>query len=168
MKNKNLHYIKSSGFKVPKDYFNNLENKIFESINLNDELISTKESGFTVPQGYFNDLTNRIENKIAKEKQVRVISLFRNKKVISAVSIAAAVIILFGLLIFNQKPTFDNLQNETVENYIIEEDISSYEVATLLTEDQLNNDIYIESDIENENIETYLLETVEIEDLLIE
>jgi hypothetical protein len=55
-----------------------------------------------------------------------------------------------------------------VESYIINQDISSYEIASLLTEEELlniNSDILDET-FNNQDMENYLLENVNFQDLI--
>ena len=47
MENQNLKNIKQSGFKVPKGYFENLEESLLNASVLN---IDIKDSGFKVPE----------------------------------------------------------------------------------------------------------------------
>lgn len=168
MKANKLNSIKSSGFKVPKDYLESFEDNFFDAI-ANNNLNSIKDNGFQVPETYFDSLEDKIIGKLSKENYGKVIPLYNKKSVRLVASVAAAVLIMlfFGPSLFNNKPTFDNLQTETVENYIIE-DLSSYEIASLLSEEQLKHEIFVNSEIKNENLETYLLDNLDVEDLIVE
>src|SRR5690625_3587100 len=54
------------GFKVPQDYFDNLEERIMQNIAM-DQL--PKDTGMRVPDGYFAQLDNRVITQIQSEKK---------------------------------------------------------------------------------------------------
>ena len=60
------------------------------------------------------------------------------------------------------------LETETVENYIIDENIGSYEIAALLSDEYIEENIIIDYSINEDNIEEYLLNNADIEALMIE
>ncbi|WP_299185241.1 hypothetical protein [uncultured Aquimarina sp.] len=72
MKNNNLHNNKE-GFKVPRDYFENFEEKLFEKISKDDQVISVLpnkvDSGLKVPENYFDTLEHDIIKNINSENQ---------------------------------------------------------------------------------------------------
>jgi len=71
MKDKNT-YRNDLGFKVPKGYFENLEDQLMDHASLKSELSS--DTGFTVPDGYFDSLTHELlaVNEVAiKEPKVK-------------------------------------------------------------------------------------------------
>ncbi len=169
MKNKNLHNIKSSGFKVPNAYFDTFEKKILNNIDEAHSLNNIKSTSFKVPENYFDSIETRITERISEEVQeTKVISLINKKTVIYISSIAAAILILFNLSIFDNNPSFDNLETETVENYILDENISSYEMASLFSTDQLHESDFIEHEFDEENLKEYLLNNADIEALMLE
>lgn len=168
MKNKKLHNIKSTGFKTPKDYFESFDDKIFSKLNTESQLDAIKETGFKVPDDYFESFNDTIFEKNLGETESKVIQLFSKRNLIYVSSIAAAILLLFNLSIFEITPTFDNLETETVENYIIDENISSYEIAALLSDEHIEEGIIIDYSINEDNIEEYLLNNADIEALMIE
>ncbi len=168
MKNKKLHNIKSAGFKIPNDYFESFDEKIFSKLNTESQLGAIKETGFKVPSDYFESFNDTILDKNLDEKESKVIQLFSKRNLIYISSIAAAILLLFNLSIFEIEPTFDNLEIETVENYIIDENISSYEIAALLSDEHINENIIINYSINEDHIEEYLLNNADIEALMIE
>jgi uncharacterized membrane protein YvbJ len=105
---------------------------------------------------------------VSEQKNTKVISLFNKKSIIYVTSIAAAVLLLFNLSVFEKTPSFDKLDTETVENYFLNENISSYEIAAVLSDEELNDAISIDFNFDEENIEAYLLEHADIETLMIE
>lgn len=65
MKKKNTH--SDEGFKVPKDYFDNFEEKLFEKISQEEDnsLLSDKlTSGLKVPEDYFGSFENQLMEKL--------------------------------------------------------------------------------------------------------
>ncbi|MCH7525768.1 MAG: hypothetical protein IIC74_12470 [Bacteroidetes bacterium] len=133
-------------------------------LNLNN----IKNTGFKTPDNYFDAIEDVIINKIETKNTTKVIPLFSRRNLIYASSIAAAVLLLFNLSIFDKEITWDSLDTQTVENYIINEGIDSYEIAALLFEDDLTEDLFIQNTITVESLETYILENTSIEDILIE
>ncbi|MCF7568573.1 hypothetical protein L3X37_09370 [Sabulilitoribacter arenilitoris] len=168
MKDKKLHNIKSTGFEVPKGYFDAFEENLLNKISKEENTLNVNSNGFKTPEGYFDSLEERIIQNLSEEKETKVIPLINRKTIIYISSIAAAVLLLFNLSIFESSFTVGDLETETVENYVIDENISSYEIASLLTEDELNEDNLVDYNFEEENIEEYLLNNADIEELLIE
>jgi len=168
MKNKKIHNIKSHGFKVPKDYFDAFEEKLLNKIKNEDVAFHKTPTGFKVPTDYFDTVEDNILKKLSEENRTKVIPLFSKKTIIYASSIAAAVLLLFNLSVFEKTPSFDNLETETVENYILDQDISSYEIASLFTDTELDDNNFVDHNFDAENIEEYLLDNADIEALLIE
>jgi len=162
--NKNkLHNIKNSGFKTPKNYFDGLEDSILNQIKLNEKIDDT---GFKVPDNYFESLDDVIINKVSQKP--KVISLFTKRNLFYASSIAAALVLMFSIFINKNDLTFDDLEVASIENYIYEEEFDTYELASLLSEEELNTDNFIDTDYTDEALEDYLLENTTIEDLIIE
>ena len=165
MKKNKLHNIEETGFKVPDDYFDALEDVILSDIKLKK---MSSDSGFKLPEDYFNALEATITNKMATKTHTKVIPLFRKRTLIYISSTAAVVLLLFNLSIFKSKPTFDSLDFETVENYILNENIGSYEIAALLSEEDLLEENFIEYQVEEETIEAYILDNLDVEDIILE
>ena len=187
-----LNNIQGSGFKTPKNYFNSLESRIcaqaskgqnpanmqvpegyfegledtiMKAVTKDAVLDKNKGSGMSVPEGYLNTLEETISAQIIK-KDPKVISLFTTRNLLYASSIAAAILILFNLFINQDKTTFENLDVELVENYIINQDLDSYELASLLNDEDLNTENFIDSDIFSEAVEDYLMDNTDIEELI--
>ncbi|WP_298311688.1 hypothetical protein [uncultured Aquimarina sp.] len=82
MKKNNLHNDKK-GFKVPKNYFDNFEEKLFEKIsqeNENSSLLSdTRSSGLNVPDNYFDTFENQLMEKLNSEEKEASILVDRIK-----------------------------------------------------------------------------------------
>ncbi|MGC6430984.1 MAG: hypothetical protein ACON5F_08070 [Jejuia sp.] len=168
MKNKKLHSIKTTGFKTPKGYFDSFDEQLLQKMNIESKLNKTISSGFKTPENYFEGLEERLIKQVSEEKSAKVISLFSRKSLVYASSIAATVLLLISLSVFNNTPEFDDLETQTVENYIIDENFSSYEIAALIDQEDLNETNFVNHNFDEEVIADYLLEHADIESLMIE
>jgi hypothetical protein len=163
--NKDLKHIKDQGFKVPKDYFETLEDQIMSNIALDTQIPKAETPGFDTPKGYFNTLEDNIFNKLETPQETKVIPLFKKRNILYFSSIAAVLLIMLAIFVNTDS---EELDYDLVENYIINEDVDVYELATLLTDEELNNiqmeirnSMYIEDDMES-----YLLDNINLEDLI--
>ena len=163
MKTNKIHNITNSGLKAPKDYFDNLEDRLMSEIKLNE---TASVSGFKAPDGYFDTLESRILNKVSEKETTKVIPLFNRKNILYISSIAAAVLLLFNLSIFEKETNWDSLDIETVENYILDENVGSYEIASLLAVDDISEDDFDSLEFTDEAMEGYFLENTSVEDLM--
>ncbi len=164
----NLNHIKKTGFKTPDSYFNSVEDKIMNAIQQENGLNQVKEAGFKTPSNYFDTLEDVITNKIETKNASKVIPLFNKRNVLYASSIAAAVLLLFNLFTIDEEVTFDSLDLQTVENYIIDEGIDSYELVALLSEDHFLEIDFLQENITDEALENYLINNLDIEEIIIE
>lgn len=162
--NKNkLHNIKDSGFKTPKNYFDGLEDSIMDQIKLNEKI---EDTGFKAPDDYFESLEDKILDKVSHKP--KVISLFTKRNLFYVSSIAAALVLMFNIIGNKNEFTFEDLETASIENYLYDQDIDSYEIASLLTDDELTTANFIDTKITDESLENYLLQNATIEDLIIE
>jgi len=164
----NLKNIKKIGFKTPDNYFDTLEDQIVTSLNLDESLGNVKEAGFEMPKDYLDSVEDKVFKSLEIEERLKLVSLFSKRNLMYVSGIAATLLIFFSIFINSRTETNESIGMEYVENYIIAEDIDSYEIAALLSDDNLTEDIFIESDIMDGSLETYILENTTIEDLLIE
>jgi hypothetical protein len=158
----NLNNIKGSGFKVPKDYFHDLEAKIMSNTQLKS---SVPTSGFEVPDTYFENLEDVILNKV--KTKPKVISLFSKRHLIYVSSMAAAVVLLIS--VFNRPQeefNFDAIETASIENYLFEEGLAKHEIASLLSEADLEDFGNGDVDISDESLETYVLKNIDVEDII--
>lgn len=168
MKNKSLHNINHSGFKTPEGYFEGFDDKLLEKLKSDVTLSADIASGFKTPESYFDELEDTIIKQLSNDKEPKVISIFSKRNIVYMSSVAAAVLLLISLSLFNTTSEFDDLETQTVENYIIDANISSYEIASLLSEEDINQNSLVEYDLKDENIEAYLLDSSDFESLMIE
>ncbi len=169
MKNNKLHNIKASGYKTPEHYFESFDDRLLDKLKENNTLNAIESTGFKVPGDYFETVNNKILSNLDNKDETKVVALFSWKKMGYASAVAASLILLFNV-IFNtpEKVTYESLETASIENYLVEEDFTSYEFASLLTEEELNSEAFINTTISEESLEDYLLENANIEDLLIE
>ena len=163
MQKKNLHNIKKTGFTTPNNYFEGIEDSILNQIKLQEKVGDT---GFKTPDNYFEGLENSILEKVKPEP--KVISIFTKRNLFYAASIAAIFLLMLGTFLNNTKLTFDDLESTTIVDYLFVEDIDTYEIAAFLTDEELNSEHFIESELTGDILEDYLLENATIEDLIIE
>ncbi|MFT4780366.1 MAG: hypothetical protein ACJAZK_000348 [Psychroserpens sp.] len=166
MEEKELYTIKTSGFKVPNDYFSQVEEQILSEVQLKN---TVDASGFDVPDSYFESLENKIFLKLEEEQDVKVIPLFSWKNVMYVSAIAACLVLMFNVFYnASETITFDSLETASIENYLEQEDYTSYELAFLLTDDELNINNFTDTEISEESLEDYLLDQSNIEDLILQ
>lgn len=164
MKKGKLHNIKSSGFKTPENYFDSLEDKLFERINNKETIEGINNSGFTVPKDYFESLDNKILNKLEDKP---VVKLTTRKTLYYVAGIAASLLLLFAIFI-NNGGEAQELSAEMVETYFENSDLDSYELAQLLVEAKILEEDFtiVETQYNEETLESYLIENTDIETIL--
>ena len=164
-----LNTVKHTGHKVPNGYFDAFEKDLFDAVHAKNQLKSVKSSGFTVPEGYFDNLETSLL-PLNTKKSSKVLPLISKKTLVYISGIAAAILLLFNLHIFKKDSiTLNDIEVATVEQYIINEDISSYYIASLLEDEQLRFENFIDYNLNKTQIEDYLLTDVEdLESLMIE
>jgi len=165
---KDLNNIKETGFKAPKDYFGVLEDQILNTMKNKGSLESINSTGFELPDGYLNTIEDAVFNKLSQQDNTKIISLFNRKNLIYISGVAAAILLIFGLFFNKNTITIENINIELVENYIINEDLDSYDIAALLSDDELEEELFVQNYIMDESLENYILENTSLEDLLIE
>ncbi|PVW14705.1 hypothetical protein [Marixanthomonas spongiae] len=153
----------TSGFKVPESYFETFEEKLFTKI-AEEQL--PNQSGFSVPPGYFDGLEDTLaQHPDIAPKHTKVRSLFAKSNLKYAVAVAAAVVLAVVLLNKNNATVLDmnSVDYLAIENYINEGelDFDLYDVSNLLSENNSETLNYGTENISEENLESYLLETVD-------
>ncbi len=163
MKNDKLHSIKTTGFKAPDQYFETFEDKLFERLNKKDTLEGIEDSGFKVPEGYFDQLEDQIITKVTTEDKP-VIRLSSRKSFYYVAGIAASLIIMLAIFIPSINSP-EEISVEMVETYFENSDLDSYDLAELLVNAELLEEDFnvIEPEIDEDNLESYLLENSDIE-----
>lgn len=154
-----LKNIKNTGFNVPANYFDGIEDSVLSQIKLK----SIEGTGFKVPEGYFESLEDTVISKIHKKDSTKVINLFSRRNLLYVSSIAAALLLLFNLTDLNNKNiSFENLETAMLETYV-NEYIDSYDMASLFVEEEITVENFIEHNLSEENMENYILNHVDME-----
>lgn len=152
---KNTNKDIKDNYKVPKDYFNSFENKIYKKLKF------YKSKPFSVPDSYFDSIENSVLHKIKKKEGSKFIVFPLKQRIIKYIiplGIAASFILFSGILFFsNPKVNFNNLTQTDIENWldIHLEDVNSYTI------DNAYEDVYLEdlSSILEEELLYYLKDT---------
>lgn len=149
---------KKTGFSVPSDYFNDLEETI--AIKLLEKNFS-KEHNFEVPATYFNNLEDTILASVSpEEKETKVISFKERILKFIPIAAAASVILFIGLnsFVFNktEELTLDSLSDVDIEYWLDSNTINTNDVTVILQEDLLDEDDFYFATLEDENIEDYI------------
>lgn len=143
-----------SGFRIPENYFEEFETRLFVEIKKETSKSKKIASGFKVPEGYFDNF------EVSPQKETKLIPLFKNKKVWAYASSAAAIFIL-ALLIFTPNTTqnlsFATLDEENLEMYFESGQIDFFNMESqiLLLEDAVLGQTTFEG-ISDEAILDYL------------
>ncbi|MDT0556803.1 hypothetical protein [Patiriisocius hiemis] len=156
------------GFKVPSNYFDEFEEKLFNTL---ESQTLPKETGFKVPEGYFDSFDVSIPSKTIEVIETKVVPLYKKPSFIVAASIAACIAIIFSVINFgNTTSSIDTIDFASLESYIETGnlDIETYELEAMLDQEiieDLSNTMVTFSD---ENLEDYLLNNIDDTTLLIE
>ncbi|MBT8272026.1 MAG: hypothetical protein HKO90_04130 [Flavobacteriaceae bacterium] len=164
---KPLNDINEPGFKSPDGYFENFEEALLARIKTEELKRSVDDHGHRLPEDYFSSFEDRVMDKLTPA-QTKVIPLFNRKKLYYVSGIAAAIIILVAVFVNRGETADGTLNYETVENYIIEQDVSAYEIASLLTEEEIDaiGLEIISDEMTDETLEDYLLNNIELEEII--
>ncbi|MET7027816.1 hypothetical protein [Sediminicola luteus] len=167
MKEKDKH----SGFKTPEGYFEGLNDSLLDKIK-GDSTVIPKNEGFEVPEGYFEGLNQNILSKL-KEEESKVIALNPYRKYyFTAIAVAASLLLVIGLQWKKEEAySFDDLASSDIESYFEFNDygMSSYEIAEIMSIDDIHIQDMMQNEIKDENIADYLNDNIDIfEDLNLE
>lgn len=167
MKNKQLHNIKSTGFKTPDNYFESFDESLFLKLSENELTSNIDSSGFKVPDNYFETFDDKVKKAIDKNEAKNVFSLVNWKRLGYISGIAASIVLVFNLLLAKTNDlTFDDLETASIENYLINEELNAYEIAPYLGSSELDSDDFIDNNMKASDIEAYLLQNSDVEHLI--
>mgnify|MGYP003121723515 CR=1 FL=1 len=173
MKNNSSKYQSKSGFKVPENYFEELETNMMHILGEDENLLSTrKEKGFTTPANYFDNVEKEILSiTIGQASQSKVISIFRKEYVLKIAAIAAVFIGIISIWFSKPEPeiTIDNVEIAEIENYIDKEiiELNFTEISTLISQDGIVLDNLNTSKVNDDAVLEYLMDNVDDPDLLL-
>lgn len=168
MKNNKLNNIKSSGHNLPDNYFASVNENLIHKLNLN----SQKSSGHVMPKRYLDSFQEKLlaetTETITKKSKVR--KIFTPNLLWYASGIAASILIFISIFTTSIEPnTLDTIETVSIENYLVNESYNSYDLASLLEEEEdLTFDNILNDPITDEYLQSYLLENSDIEDLILD
>lgn len=167
MKKSQLHNINTTGFKIPSEYMESLDERILAKLSAQDNLSSVRAPGFKVPENYFENFDARLSQQLSKEQHPKVRMLWTRRNFMMASGIAASLMIFLTVLLNTEKQTsFQNLETASIERYLNDENLSSYDILSVLNMDDLQMDDFVSNTIPVESLESYLLDNATIEDII--
>lgn len=150
-----------TGFEVPNGYFESLEDRVLSKIK--SEVIND------IPEGYFDTIEDRVFEKI-KNEEPKVISLkSRFVKVAAPLAIAASILLLITLQLFNtnQKDVFANLETSEIKTWINngDLDLETFEITSVYNDADFENIELYDSYSDNDLLE--YLDDIDLESLIL-
>jgi hypothetical protein len=126
-------------------------------------------TGFKTPDHYFDDFSAKVLQQIdEREKEVKVIPLYKRKKVLTTLVAAVAVITLMIPIINNYNSTSKEFDESTLETYLsYQSNLNQYDLIKELDTkdiDKLNKNVALEQ----ETLEDILSSNPNIENLISE
>lgn len=126
------------------------------------------DSGFKIPENYFEQFEAKMMERVSKEKEVKVVSLFYKKQVWIS-SIAALFLLAIAIPVYFNMAKESNLDTNTIESYLADQQsVGTTELIKHLTDEdisELQNALAIDN-VTDETIENYLSETANLDYLL--
>ncbi len=167
MRKSHLHNIKESGMKTPDGYFDAFDERLFKKLDVQKEMASISIPGYKVPDNYFEEFNDKIQTRLKNDDSLKVINLmsWRNAAYISGIA-AALVLMLTVYINSNNILSINQIETASIEDYLNNENLNIYDIASLLNEDDLLLDDFVSSSITEESLENYLLNNTSIEDLI--
>lgn len=152
-----------TGFEVPDGYFESVVDSIISKIDFDNEASND------IPEGYFDTIEDRVFDKI-KRKESKVISLkSRVLKIATPIAIAASILLLITLQLFNQtqEDVFANLDTSEIETWIDNGDlnIDTYEITSVYSDVNFD-DIELYDDYTDDDLLNYL-DSIDLESLIL-
>ena len=117
------------------------------------------QPGFQVPENYFEQFEAKMMEQLP-QKETKVVSLF-HKKQIWISSIAAVLLIMIAIPVYQSMSKDTTIEATTLENYLVSE-YSTYDIIDKLSAEDINaleNDLTLNEDA----VESYLLDTQNID-----
>jgi hypothetical protein len=125
-------------------------------------------TGFKTPEHYFDDFSTKILQQINEKEEVKVIPIYRRKKVLSILAAAVVFIALMIPVISNYNNTSKDLDEDTLETYLAyQSNLNQYDLIQKLDTKDIN-ELSKNVPIEDETIEDVLATNSNIENLISE
>ena len=123
------------------------------------------KTGFKTPEQYFDDFSAKVLQQI-NEKEVKVIPIYKRKKVLTMLAAAVVVIALMIPVVNNYRATSKDLDETTLETYLAyQSNLNQYDLIRELDANdiqKLNKNVALE----DETIEDILSSSSNIENLI--
>ncbi|UJH91995.1 hypothetical protein LZ575_05030 [Antarcticibacterium sp. 1MA-6-2] len=176
MKKNKLSYQQKTGFRIPQNYFEDLEENLMRKISQEDIDVDNLKvaPGFIVPQDYFEKLEERVLKRVTKEQERgKIYSLFNQQIFYYAAAAAAIIVLLLSTNLFNNNApqyTIDSVELSALEDYIDNGymDFTFDEISSYITEEGNPTENFNVSALSDEEVFIYLSQDVEDPGLLIE
>ena len=154
---------KNNPFKTLEEYFEGFDKRLMDKLSEENTNIP-KEEGFDLPEGYFDGLYKNIQKKLDNQ-ETKMVQLHPYRKYyIAAVSVAAVILLFFGLnWTTSTCPKFDDLANADIEAYfeINELGLTTYEIAEVIPVDELEINDILKNQFNEKNVIDYLNENID-------
>ena len=145
------------GFSVPENYFDVVEDALFLKI-IEQQL--PKEDGFRVSEGYFDTVETTLFSNIEfPKKESKVISIRKRMLRYIPTTVAASVLLFFGLNYFSltTTPSFDDIRFSDVENWFDEGNLDLNTTNTFFVDSDFTENNLIENEsLSDEDLLEYL------------
>lgn len=164
MDNNKEHNKHKTGFKVPDNYFEDLNNSLYKKISISTDCNSSlfpEKTGFTTPDNYFETFKVEVHDHSKKDQKPKVIRLNTKKKLLYGLSIAASLILLITLVLptkSNDTLNFESLNTTTFNSYIEteHETIDTYMIAEVFEDEIDDLNLISNDDVIDESLIDYL------------
>jgi hypothetical protein len=125
-------------------------------------------TGFKTPEHYFDDFSARVLQQVNDKQEVKVIQIYKRKRVLSLFAAAVMVIGLMIPIVNNYTNTSKDLDEDTLETYLsYQSNLNQYDLIKELDTkdiDKLNKGVALEQ----ETLEDILASNPNIENLISE
>ena len=125
-------------------------------------------SGFKTPEHYFDDFSAKVLQQVNDKQEVKVIPIYKRKRVLSLFAAAVMVIGLMIPIVNNYTNTSKDLDEDTLETYLsYQSNLNQYDLIKELDTkdiDKLNKSVALEQ----ETLEDILSSNPNIENLISE
>jgi len=125
-------------------------------------------TGFKTPENYFDNFSAKVLQELNEEKEVKVIPIYKRKKVLSMIAAAVVFMALMIPIINNYNNTSKELDEDTLETYLsYQSNLNQYDLIKELDTkdiDKLNKSVALEQ----ETLEDILASNPNIENLISE
>ena len=125
-------------------------------------------TGFKTPENYFDNFSAKVLQQLNEEKEIKVIPIYKRKKVLSMIAAAVVFMALMIPIINNYNNTSKELDEDTLETYLsYQSNLNQYDLIKELDTkdiDKLNKSVALEQ----ETLEDILASNPNIENLISE